>query len=66
MVENANLRAEVNLLRVENKELMRRVRFSDNNAHFMRVSGANKTVLLIEIDLAIDLNFMRVSLHIAC
>lgn len=39
MVENANLRAEIRKLRVENSDLLRRVRFADTNAHYMRVSA---------------------------
>jgi len=37
IIENANLRADVHRLRVENKELLKRVRHSDNNAHMMKV-----------------------------
>ena len=38
IIENANLHADVHRLRVENKELLKRVRYSDNNAHMMKVS----------------------------
>ena len=38
LFENANLCADVHRLRVENKELLKRVRYSDNNAHVMKVS----------------------------
>ena len=38
MIENANLRADVHRLRIENKELLKRVRFADTNAYYMRVS----------------------------
>ena len=33
-MENAHLKAEV---RIDNAELLRRVRFADTNAHYMRV-----------------------------
>ena len=36
MIENRGLRAEVRRLHVENSDLLRRVRFSDSNAHYMR------------------------------
>ena len=36
MVENRGLRAEVRRLHMENSDLLRRVRFSDSNAHYMR------------------------------
>lgn len=42
MVENANLRAEIRKLRVENSDLLRRVRFADTNAHYMRVSAKSQ------------------------
>ena len=42
MVENANLRAEIRKLRVENSNLLRRVRFADTNAHYMRVSAKSQ------------------------
>ena len=38
IIENANLCADVHRLRVENKELLKRVKYSDNNAHVMKVS----------------------------
>ncbi len=37
LVENASLKAELRQLRIENTELLRRVRFTDNNAYHMRV-----------------------------
>ena len=42
MIENRGLRAEVRRLHMQNSDLMKRVRFSDNNAHYMR----NQVVLL--------------------
>ena len=36
LVENRGLRAGVRRLRMENSELLRRVRFADSNAHYMR------------------------------
>lgn len=39
LVENASLKAEIQKLRVENNDLMKRVKFSDSNAHYMRVSA---------------------------
>lgn len=38
LVENAALKAEIRKLRIENGDLLRRVRFADTNAHYMRVS----------------------------
>ncbi len=37
LVESANLKAEIRRLRIENGDLMKRVRFADTNAHYMRV-----------------------------
>ncbi len=36
-MESANLKAEIRRLRIENGDLMKRVRFADSNAHYMRV-----------------------------
>lgn len=36
LIENRGLRAEVQRLRLENSDLLRRVRFSDSNAHYMK------------------------------
>ena len=36
LVENRGLRAEVKRLHMENIDLLRRVRYSDSNAHYMR------------------------------
>lgn len=36
LVENANLKADIRKLRIENTDLLRRVRFADSNAHYMR------------------------------
>lgn len=36
LVENRRLQAEVRRLNVENSDLLRRVRFSDSNAHYMK------------------------------
>ena len=41
LVENANLKAEIRKLRIENTDLLRRVRFADSNAHYMRVCPFN-------------------------
>lgn len=38
MIENASLKAEIRKMRIENSDLMKRVRFADTNAHYMRVS----------------------------
>ena len=37
LVENAHLKAEIRKLRIDNADLLRRVRFADTNAHYMRV-----------------------------
>ena len=39
LVENAKLKADISCLRIENEDLMKKLRFADNNAHYMRVSG---------------------------
>lgn len=36
LVENASLKADIQRLRVENEELMKKVRFADSNAYYMR------------------------------
>ena len=38
LMENASLKAEIRKLRIENNDLLRKVRFADTNAHYMRVS----------------------------
>lgn len=38
-VENASLKAEIRKLRIENTDLMKRVRTADINAQYMRVSN---------------------------
>lgn len=37
IVENASMKAEIRKLRIENNDLMKRVRFADINAQYMRV-----------------------------
>ncbi len=46
LVENGNLKAEVRRLRIENADLVKRVRFADTNAHYMRVSRASGSISL--------------------
>lgn len=41
LVENAHLKAEIRKLRIDNADLLRRVRFADTNAHYMRVCVLN-------------------------
>lgn len=41
MVENTALKAEIRKMRIENSELIKRIRFADTNAHYMRVSHAS-------------------------
>jgi chromosome segregation ATPase len=56
LVENRGLRAEVRRLHVENSDLLRKVRFADSNAHYMRnqvVSNiADRAELLRRLDKA--------------
>ena len=46
-MENASLKAEIQRLRVENDELIKKVRFADSNAHYMRVGSV--VVLVIPV-----------------
>ena len=47
LVENAKLKADISCLRIENEDLMKKLRFADNNAHYMRVSVKNTYLILI-------------------
>ena len=45
-MENASLKAEIRKLRIENSDLMKRVRSADINAQYMRVSDKAITFLI--------------------
>lgn len=46
LVENTSLKAEIRKLRIENSELMKRVRFADTNAKYMRVSSILLSIII--------------------